>query len=135
MQGKTNSEHRLPLNEQLTVVLMTHERPAFLRRAARFYSSLPCRILVLDSSNEGQPGLAAQYENVDYQHVPQFGYWGVRAKLAHGVEQVRTPYMVLAADDDFILHDALRRSVAFLDAEPGLRPVPRLLHDVPDAAQ
>ncbi len=75
MQGN-NSEHGLALNEQLTVVLMSHERPAFLRRAARFYSGLPCRILVLDSSTEGQPSLAGQFENVDYQHVPQFGYWG-----------------------------------------------------------
>jgi glycosyltransferase domain-containing protein len=118
MQGKNNSEHGLALNEQLTVVLMSHERPAFLRRAARFYSDLPCRILVLDSSAEGQPGLAGQFENVDYQHVPQFGYWGVRAKLAFGVEQVTTPFMVFAADDDFHVHDALREAVAFMDANP-----------------
>ncbi|WP_085723370.1 TIGR00180 family glycosyltransferase [Pseudomonas sp. R37(2017)] len=118
MQGKNNSEHGLALNEQLTVVLMSHERPAFLRRAARFYSGLPCRILVLDSSAEGQPGLAGQFENVDYQHVPQFGYWGVRAKLAFGVEQVTTPFMVFAADDDFHVHDALRAAVAFMQANP-----------------
>lgn len=118
MQGKNNSEHGLALNEQLTVVLMSHERPAFLRRAARFYSGLPCRILVLDSSTEGQPSLAGQFENVDYQHVPQFGYWGVRAKLAFGVEQVTTPFMVFAADDDFHVHDALRAAVAFMEANP-----------------
>jgi glycosyltransferase domain-containing protein len=118
MQGKNNSGHGLALNEQLTVVLMSHERPAFLRRAARFYSGLPCRILVLDSSAEGQPGLAGQFENVDYQHVPQFGYWGVRAKLAFGVEQVTTPFMVFAADDDFHVHDALRAAVAFMEANP-----------------
>lgn len=118
MQGKNNSGHGLALNEQLTVVLMSHERPAFLRRAARFYSGLPCRILVLDSSTEGQPSLAGQYENVDYQHVPQFGYWGVRAKLAFGVEQVTTPFMVFAADDDFHVHDALRAAVAFMEANP-----------------
>ncbi|MBV7550113.1 TIGR00180 family glycosyltransferase [Pseudomonas sp. PDM26] len=118
MQGKNNSGHGLALNEQLTVVLMSHERPAFLRRAARFYSGLPCRILVLDSSAEGQPSLAGQYENVDYQHVPQFGYWGVRAKLAFGVEQVTTPFMVFAADDDFHVHDALRAAVAFMEVNP-----------------
>lgn len=118
MQGKNNSGHGLALNEQLTVVLMSHERPAFLRRAARFYSGLPCRILVLDSSTEGQPSLSGQFENVDYQHVPQFGYWGVRAKLAFGVEQVTTPFMVFAADDDFHVHDALRAAVAFMEANP-----------------
>jgi glycosyltransferase domain-containing protein len=118
MQGKNSSEHGAALHEQLTVVLMSHERPAFLRRAVRFYSGLPCRILVLDSSTDVQPGMAGQYANVDYRHVPQYGYWGVRAKLAFGVEQVTTPFMVFAADDDFHVHDALREAVAFMAANP-----------------
>lgn len=118
MQGKNNSEHGLALNEQLTVVLISHERPAFLRRAVRFYSSLPCRILVLDSSTEGQPALLGQFPNVDYQHLPQFGYWGIRAKLAYGVEQVTTPFMVFAADDDFLVPDALYEATGFMAANP-----------------
>lgn len=119
MQGKNSSEHGAAFHEQLTVVLMSHERPAFLRRAVRFYSDLPCRILVLDSSTEAQPAeVAGQFANVDYQHVPQYGYWGVRAKLAYGVEQVTTPFMVFAADDDFHVHDALREAVAFMEANP-----------------
>ncbi|WP_426204916.1 glycosyltransferase family 2 protein [Pseudomonas sp. TWP3-1] len=118
MQGKNSSEHGLALDDQLTVVLISHERPAFLRRAVRFYSSLPCRILVLDSSVEAQPGMAAQFANVDYRHLPQYGYWGIRAKLAYGVEQLQTPYMVFAADDDFLVHDALHEAVAFMQANP-----------------
>lgn len=118
MQGNNTSEHGSALNEQLTVVLMTHERPAFLRRAVRFYSSLPCRILVLDSSAEALPGIADVYPNVDYEHLPQYGYWGIRAKLAYGVDQVTTPLMVFAADDDFHVHDALHEAVAFMHANP-----------------
>ncbi|MEB0045458.1 MULTISPECIES: TIGR00180 family glycosyltransferase [unclassified Pseudomonas] len=118
MQGKSSSEHGSALNEQLTVVLISHERPAFLRRAVRFYSSLPCKILVLDSSVDPQPGMSGQFPNVDYQHLPQFGYWGIRAKLAHGIEQVTTPFMVFAADDDFLVHDALHEAVAFMGANP-----------------
>ncbi|MFW6753337.1 glycosyltransferase family 2 protein [Pseudomonas glycinae] len=118
MQGKNSSGHDLALNEQLTVVLISHERPAFLRRAVRFYSALPCRILVLDSSAEALPGVAGQFANVEYQHLPQFGYWGIRAKLAYGVQQLQTPYMVFAADDDFLVHDALHQAVDFMDANP-----------------
>jgi glycosyltransferase domain-containing protein len=118
MQGENYSEHGLALNEQLTVVLMSHERPAFLRRAAHFYSGLPCRILVLDSSTEELPGMTGQYANVDYQHVPQYGYLSKRAKLAFGVGQVTTPLMVFAADDDFHVHDALHEAVAFMEANP-----------------
>ena len=100
MQGKYSSEPALPLNELLTVVLITHNRPAFLRRAVKYYSSLPCRIMVLDSTPDRPEG---DFSSVDYHHVPQFAYWGMQAKLAYGVEQLTTPYMVLAADDDFIL--------------------------------
>ncbi|MCU0120643.1 TIGR00180 family glycosyltransferase [Pseudomonas sp. B2M1-30] len=118
MQGKNRSETQLALHEQLTVVLISHERPAFLRRAVTFYSSLPYRILVLDSSAEAQPGMAGRYPNVDYQHLPQYGYWGIRAKLAYGVDQVATPLMVFAADDDFHVPEALHESVAFMQANP-----------------
>lgn len=115
MQGKYSSELALPLNELLTVVLITHNRPAFLRRAVKYYSSLPCRIMVLDSTLERPEG---DFCAVDYHHVPQFAYWGMQAKLAYGVEHLTTPYMVLAADDDFILHDSLAESVGFLHANP-----------------
>lgn len=111
MQGKYRSE--LPLDELLTVVLITHNRPAFLRRAVKYYSSLPCRIMVLDSTPERPEG---DFSAVDYHHVPQFAYWGMQAKLAYGVEQLTTPYMVLAADDDFIVLDSLYESVGFLQA-------------------
>ncbi|MGF6109798.1 TIGR00180 family glycosyltransferase [Pseudomonas frederiksbergensis] len=115
MQGEYSSEHTLPLNELLTVVLITHNRPAFLRRALKYYSTLPCKVLVLDSTPERPDG---DFSAVDYHHVPQFAYWGMQAKLAYGVERLTTPYMVLAADDDFILHDALFDSVGFLEANP-----------------
>ncbi len=115
MQGKYSTELALPLEELLTVVLITHNRPAFLRRAVKYYSSLPCRIMVLDSTLDRPEG---DFSAVDYHHVPQFAYWGMQAKLAYGVEHLTTPYMVLAADDDFILHDSLAESVGFLHANP-----------------
>lgn len=113
MQGKYGSENKLPLSELLTVVLITHNRPAFLRRALQYYSGLPCKVLVLDSSSERPEG---DFSAVDYQHLPQFAYWGMQAKLTYGVEQLTTPYMAFAADDDFILHESLAESVNFLEA-------------------
>ena len=118
MQGKYGSESGLPLNELLTVVLVTHNRPAFVRRAIKFYSTLPCRILLLDSSTRVTDGIDGVFPSVDYRHVPQFGYQGLRAKLDYGVQQVTTPYMIFAADDDFIVHDAIQASVSFLESNP-----------------
>jgi len=118
MQGKYGSEHAQPLNELLTVVLITHNRPAFLRRALEFYSPMPCRIIVLDSSVQASDGVADGFENVDYLHLPQFGYWDAQAKVVYGIAQVTTPYIVFAADDDFLIHDSLKQSVAFLEKNP-----------------
>jgi len=122
MQGKYVSEQApLPVDLQhlgdlLTVVLVTHNRPAFLRRAVKFYSALPCKLLVLDSSPVAYAEVAHGYDSVEYLHVPQYDYWKLQNKFAHGVMSVTTPYMVFAADDDFIVHGALAESVAFLEA-------------------
>ncbi|PTT89927.1 glycosyl transferase family 2, partial [Pseudomonas sp. HMWF005] len=107
-----------PLNELLTVVLITHNRGAFLRRALQYYSSYSAKMLVLDSSAQGDDTIAADFPSVDYRHLPDCGYLGLQQKLVYGVSQVTTPYMVLAADDDFLLHDALSESVNFLEVNP-----------------
>jgi len=114
MKGQNTLDVAARFGELLTVVVITHNRPAFLRRALRYYSTLPCRVLVLDSSTEKL--VAEDYPRVDYLHLPQFAYWGIQAKLDHGIKQVTTPYMVFASDDDFTVHQALFDSVAFLEA-------------------
>lgn len=116
MKGNNSFELVAPLGELLTVVLMTHNRPAFLRRALQYYSDLPCKVLVLDSSPQALE--VVDHPSIDYRHLPQYAYWGLQAKLFFGVKQVTTPFMVFAADDDFIVHSALAESVAFLDANP-----------------
>ncbi|MDR9750356.1 TIGR00180 family glycosyltransferase [Pseudomonas sp. SZMC_28357] len=104
------------LDQRLTVVVISHNRNAFLRRTLHYYSSYPCTILVLDSSTEADPHITRDFPRVDYRHLPQFTYTGLQEKLAFGVNQVTTPYMVLAADDDFLIHDAVTESLEFLEA-------------------
>lgn len=118
MQGITGIDHGADLRERFTLVLMTHNRPAFLRRTLQYYRDFPCTLLVLDSSSESAAQIAAEFPGVEYLHLPQFSYLGFQAKLKYGVERVRTPFMAFAADDDFLLHDALGQSVAFLEANP-----------------
>jgi glycosyltransferase domain-containing protein len=118
MTGNNSFDGKTPLSELLTVVLITHNRPGFVRRAIEYYSTLPCRVLVLDSALQPCDVEMSDYPGTDYRHLPQFGYWGIQAKLHFGVKQVTTPYMVFAADDDFIVHEALGECVDFLDANP-----------------
>ncbi|WP_419709007.1 TIGR00180 family glycosyltransferase [Pseudomonas sp. NFX224] len=118
MHVQINAEKFGPLSERFTLVLITHNRPAFLQRALQYYSSYACKILVLDSTPEANALATAHFPDVDYRHLPQFSYTGLQDKVTYGVEQVTTPYMVFAADDDFLLHDAMTRSVEFLEANP-----------------
>ncbi|WMN19434.1 TIGR00180 family glycosyltransferase [Pseudomonas piscis] len=108
----------VPLDQRFTLVLLSHNRQAFMRRALQFYSSYPCSILVLDSSPEADETIARRYPQVDYRHLPQYAYSGLQDKLTFGVNQVTTPYMAFAADDDFLIHDALTASVEFLEEHP-----------------
>lgn len=97
------------------MVLITHNRPAFLRRALHYYRDFPASILVLDSSSQADATLQADYPQVDYRHLPQYTYKGLQDKLAYGVNEVRTPFMTFAADDDFLLFDGMAQSVQFLE--------------------
>ncbi|WP_166364058.1 glycosyltransferase family 2 protein [Pseudomonas akapageensis] len=118
MQGNFGFEKTAQLHERLTLVLMTHNRPAFLRRTLQYYSGYPCSIIVLDSSTRSADEIAADFPGVEYLHLPQFSYLGFQAKLKYGIGKVTTPYMAFAADDDFLLHGALTESVEFLEANP-----------------
>lgn len=106
------------LREHFTLVLLTHKRPAFLRRALQYYKDFPGTLLVLDSSPEPVAGIASRFPRVDYQHLPQFNYRGFQAKIKHGLSLVKTPYVALVADDDFILTEAIAESLDFLEAHP-----------------
>jgi glycosyltransferase domain-containing protein len=118
MQNLQVSEHSPVLDERLTLVLLTHDRPAYLKRALQYYQHFAGRILVLDSSAIGQAALASQFPGTDYRHVPQFGYHALQAKLAYGAAQVGTPFMAFVADDDFTLQAGLASALAFLEANP-----------------
>ncbi|MFV3406114.1 TIGR00180 family glycosyltransferase [Pseudomonas sp. NY15463] len=106
------------LRERFTVVVITHNRPAFLRRTLHYYRNFPASILVLDSSAQSNAALLDDYPNVDYRHLPQFTYKGLQDKVSYGVNEVRTPYMTFAADDDFLLHEGMVRSLEFLEQHP-----------------
>ena len=106
------------LRDRFTIVLITHDRPAFLRRTLHYYRDYPATILVLDSSRERDASLQADFPRVDYRHLPQYTYGGLQDKLSYGVSLVTTPFMTFSADDDFLLYDGMTQSVDFLEAHP-----------------
>lgn len=101
-----------------TLVILTRDRPDFLRRSLQYYRAYQGPVLVLDSSAQASDVAPEQFSQVDYQHLPQLAEEPARHMLAQAVAQVRTPYLTLVEDADFILAGALSDSVAFLQEHP-----------------
>lgn len=101
------------MTSRITVVLLTHERPVFLRRALAYYASLDADVLVLDSSADGADELRAPYPDLAYIHSPGLSFL---EKIRAGIAAVTTPYLAFCGDDDFLFPDGVAESVAFLDA-------------------
>jgi len=115
MQDHVQHATEASLKDRLTLVIITHNRSAFLHRALYYYRNYPAHILVLDSSLTADEAVSRDYPGVDYRHLPQFSYKGLHDKLAYGVSEVQTPYMTFAADDDFLLQEGMTRSLEFLE--------------------
>ena len=101
------------MTADLTLLIPTHERPAYLKRILDYYRELPLQILVGDSSaaayDEPLPG------NVTYIHYPDAEFY---EKMNLFVRRAATPYAVLCADDDFIAPGGMQAALAFLKDNP-----------------
>lgn len=110
-------------NQQVTIVIPTHNRAAFLGRLLQYYWSVRTAspILVADSSTCSQGAevgaQVASYEkrlNIAHEHFPD----GILAKVRDALSLVRTSYAVLAADDDFFVPRSLEQGVQYLESHP-----------------
>lgn len=111
------------ITDDLTCLVPTYNRPAFLRRLLTFWDhvSAPAPIIVIDSSKEKvreeneriirefSPRLPLRYEHVDLPII---------VKMAAAVNLSKTPYTFFCADDDFILPTGVNTSMEFLRRSP-----------------
>jgi glycosyltransferase domain-containing protein len=116
------------MSARLTIVLPLRGRPLFTLRflwhanAAR----LPYKFIIADG--EVRPELSHLLDNatglfpnidVDYIRYPDdTGFSRYFAKMTDALQRVRTPYAMLADNDDFLAFAGLERSLDFLDASP-----------------
>lgn len=113
---------------RLTIVLLLKGRLPFTRRwLAHAKDFLPFPVLVADGSADDEAReaaavcreLAAAGKPVEYVRYPYDADLGLfYAKIADAVGRVRTPYAVLADNDDFFEAGALKACVDFLDSNP-----------------
>lgn len=104
------------MSKLVTLILILHNRHKNLDRLMAYYRDVDFPVLIADSSAEkhhfAEP-LTAQFTHL---YTPRLSY---TAKLEAVLQQVQTPYVVLCADDDFIIPAAIESCVQFLEKEPG----------------
>jgi len=97
--------------KKVTLILSTWNRPAYLRRALDYYKNADLRIVICDSSQKKFT------DKIKYPHVSYhfFKNESLFRKLVLIKKQVKTPYVVMCAEDDFILPETIHACVDFLE--------------------
>lgn len=116
-----------------TLVITTHDRPAFLERLLRHLVARcgvrglsPGRVLVADSSShEARAYNAARCRELPYsvRHLVLPPEIEVREQFAAAIRAVDTPYQTFLGDDDLLEADFLPAAVAVLESEPAIAAV------------
>jgi glycosyltransferase domain-containing protein len=116
------------MNSRLTIVLPLKGRELFTLRFLWHANleGLPYRFIIADGKVD--PRLSEMLES-SRTHFPKLDVEYIRypddisfshyfRKMADAIDRVRTPYVMLADNDDFLVRSGLERSIEFLDANP-----------------
>lgn len=104
-----------------TIVIPTYNRSTYLRRILGYYDriGIPLSIIVADSSSDGIKDLNREIcggcRNLMVQYLGSYKYnLNPLHKIIDAVEFVSTPFVVLCADDDFIIPSGMIKTIDFL---------------------
>ena len=97
----------------LTIVIPSHNRPKRLERLLNFYIENGFEnIVVADSSIKEFENVIKYNGYISYRHLPNVN---LAKKIIEIKEYVNTPYVVLCAEDDYLMPGALENIVRFLE--------------------
>lgn len=98
------------MQKKVTIVIPTHNRQNYLNRVLEYYSDANSTIIIADSSESKYSGkLPLQTQ---YFHYPQMP---LVKKLMKATSLVTTPYLLICADDDFIILETIFKCIDFLE--------------------
>ena len=92
-----------------TLIIPTNNRHNYLKRSIAYYDALDAVVIYCDSSIEKYDCLLA--DHITYLHLPQKSF---SEKILIALDRVKTKYVALCADDDFIIIESLYEGVDFL---------------------
>jgi len=96
------------IEDKLTVIIPTHERSNYLRRALEYWENCPYHLMIVDSSKLAFQNIPKKCE---YLHLP--GKTFVE-KITLALQQLKTPFVAMCPDDDFHSFASLKDCALFL---------------------
>jgi glycosyltransferase domain-containing protein len=92
-----------------TLIIPTHNRHHYLKRSMEYFKNLKAEVVYCDSSLEKYEG--ELHPNVTYLHLPGENF---ASKVLFALSEIKTNFVALCADDDFIVIDSLYKGLSVL---------------------
>lgn len=97
--------------EEVTIIIPTYNRHFLLNRSIEYYSNFNCSIIICDSS-EKEIFVSSKCSRLNYLHYQNTTF---SKKLYNAIRNVKTKYVCLSADDDFLSIKGIQEGVLFLN--------------------
>jgi glycosyltransferase domain-containing protein len=98
----------------VTIVIILHNRHQNIRRLVEHYRDIEVSIILADSSSQKHPSdsIPTSWNHI---YTPGINY---TQKIELILQQVSSRYVILCADDDFIIPRAIEECIGFLNNNP-----------------
>ncbi len=100
------------MKDRVSLILILHNRHRNIDRLLEYYKDFSSSIIIADSSNN-KYNLSASGSNIKHIYTPHVSY---TSKIESVLNIVETPYVVMCADDDFIIESSIYKCIDFLNA-------------------
>ena len=104
----------------LTIIIPTYSnRYRFVIRTAEYWNNTGSDIIILDESMDPMPKNLQLLlpESSLYKHTPSESFYD-RLKIATNL--VKTPYVIICPDDNFMLHSTVHKCILKIKEQPEL---------------
>ncbi len=98
----------------VTIVIILHNRHQNIRRLVAYYKDINASTILADSSTQKHPSerLPTSWNHI---YTPGLNY---TQKIEVTLQEIKTEYVILCADDDFIIPSAIKECISFLNKNP-----------------
>lgn len=100
------------MNELITLLIPTYNRHQYLNRILEYYKDCSFHVIAADSTKNVYNSTTSKPHSFQYLHYSNIS---LTQKLEAALNEVKTKYVVMCADDDFIIPDRIFDCINFLE--------------------